>query len=103
MSERRQWNKERWDEEAKRRGFATARTMLITLHLFRSYSLISIARLLGCSRWTVTRLMHDLSVPIGRHVGQPLAVEEQKQWRETVALSPEQTGLRPRSPAAGTW
>jgi hypothetical protein len=91
------------DSTTKLRGFATARTMVITLHLFRSYSLISIAQLLGCSRWTVTHLMHDLSVPIDRHVGQPLSAEEQKQWRETVALSPEQTGLRPRSPAAGTW
>ena len=72
MRERSQRKKERWDEEAKRRGFATARTMLITLHLFRAYSLISIAQLLGCSRWTVIRLMHDLSVPIRRHLGQPL-------------------------------
>ena len=72
-----------------------------TLHLLRSYSLVSIARLLGCSRWTVARLMHGLDVPIRKHVGQPLSAEEQKRWKETVALSPEQSGLRPRSQPAG--
>jgi hypothetical protein len=89
------WAHDKWDEEAKLRGFATARSMLITLHLLRSYSVVSIAQLLGCSRWTVTRLMHGLDVPIRKHVGQPLPAEEQKQWRETVALSPEQNSLRP--------
>jgi AraC-like DNA-binding protein len=71
MSEMSEWNKERWDEEAKRHGFATARSMLITLHLFRSYSLVSIAQLLGCSRWIVTRLMGSLGVPIHHTSGTP--------------------------------
>jgi hypothetical protein len=53
--------------------------MFIILYLLKSCCIVAIAQLLGCSRWMVTRLMHDLDVPIRKHVGQPLPVDEQKQ------------------------
>jgi hypothetical protein len=67
-----------WHGKAREHGFSDAHSMLVLLHLGYSYSLCSIATLVGCSRWTIARLMHELDVPVRKHVGKPLSDMERE-------------------------